>query len=130
MFVPPLIPSFSGQVGRFFSAREPEGEQARGLYVPAGLYYLIGTYLYVITVSAVLRGENDNCFSDSQGAGMIIVSAMENSRMHRFLWKTPARRVRGALRPQEPRMRGRVLRGHHEAERSSRALSRRGGPIR
>ena len=39
--VSPRIPPFSGSVGRFFSVREPEDEQANGLYVLAGLYYLI-----------------------------------------------------------------------------------------
>ena len=43
---------------------------------------------------------------------------MENSRIHRLFVENSFRR---AERPQEPRMRGRVLEGHPEAERLSRA---------
>ena len=37
----PMISLFSSWVGRFFSSSKPEDEQANGLYVLAGLYYLI-----------------------------------------------------------------------------------------
>ena len=56
------------RVGRFLVCENPKNEQATGLYVLAGLYYLICTYL--------VRGA---CFSDSWARNMELVSAMENS---------------------------------------------------
>ena len=67
------------RVGRFLVCENPKNEQATGLYVLAGLYYLICTYLYVEPVSAIVFDRDGACFSDSWVRNMELVSAMENS---------------------------------------------------
>ena len=90
---PHSFPYFQVRSAGFF-VREPKDEQANGLYVLGGTYYLIITTC-TCRCFTDSSGRKYRCFTDSLAGKGVGVSPMENSQNNRFLWKIPGETLSG-----------------------------------
>ena len=126
--VPSLTPPTAGRVEPFSALQEPDDEQATGLYVLGGTYYLISTTCTVSHVYPIVRPKNESCLPDSWAGSVSHVYPTENRRIHSpFVENSPPARAEASTHPQEPRARrGRPPKeSHRPAERPTAALRRR-----